>query len=134
MKHFLLFLIIMMADTLQLCAQDNFPYPTVPSQLKTPKERAEYVVRHYWDGINFNDTTLIHQPGMIEQGFVNFIDLLPRLGILEKEGISNFAQSAFGKNQAYDQYMHELAERYLYTASSPMRNDTLYIQDRKSVV
>ena len=107
-------------------AQEDFPYPSVPAELTTPQERAEFLVRHYWDNINFQDTTLIHRGNMLEQGFVNFIDLLPRLGSLEQVGIQQFAQQAIGKNETFDKYLKDLAERYLYTASSPMRNDTLY--------
>lgn len=107
-------------------AQEDFPYPSVPAELTTPQERADFLVRHYWDNINFQDTTLIHKGNMMEQGFVNFIDLLPRLGKLEQIGIQHFVNQSFGKNETYDKYLRELAERYLYTASSPMRNDTLY--------
>ena len=118
--------ILLMAMTQDAQAQEDFPYPSVPAELTTPQERAGYVVRHYWDNINFQDTTLIHRPGMIEQGFVNFIDLLPRLGKLEQVGWQVFAEKALGKNATYDNYLKGLAERYLYTATSPMRNDSLY--------
>lgn len=126
MKRVILFFLIFASYAMHLLAQDNFPYPSVPTNLTTPAERANYVVRHYWDHINFADTTLIHS-NMLEQGFVNFIDLLPRLGNLEKTGIQIFADHAFGKSPASDTYLKELAERYLYTSTSPMRNDTLYI-------
>ncbi|MDY4644384.1 DUF5106 domain-containing protein, partial [Prevotella sp.] len=58
---------------------DNFPYPTVPDTLRTAETRALYVMEHYWDRFNFADTTLIHRPETTEQGFANFIDLLPRV-------------------------------------------------------
>mgnify|MGYP000178762057 FL=1 len=80
---FLIAILLMAMRSLQAQAQEDFPYPSVPAELTTPQERADYVVRHYWDNINFQDTTLIHRPSMIEQGFVNFIDLLPRLGKLD---------------------------------------------------
>ena len=118
--------ILLMAMNLQAQAQEDFPYPSVPAELTTPQKRADYVVRHYWDNIDFCDTTLIHRPGMLEQGFVNFIDLLPRLGKLEQVGWTIFTQKAIGKNPTYDKYMKDLAERYLYTTTSPMHNDTLY--------
>lgn len=121
-----LIVIFLMAMTLQAQAQEDFPYPSVPAELTTPEKRADYVVRHYWDNIDFSDTTLIHRPGMIEQGFVNFIDLLPRLGKLERIGWEIFAQKAIGSNATFGNYMKSLAERYLYTATSPMRNDSLY--------
>ena len=123
---FLIAILLMAMRSLQAQAQEDFPYPSVPAELTTPQERADYVVRHYWDNINFQDTTLIHRPGMIEQGFVNFIDLLPHLGKLELVGWQAFTEKALGKNATYDNYLKGLAERYLYTATSPMRNDSLY--------
>ena len=123
---FLIAILLMAMRSLQAQAQEDFPYPSVPAELTTPQERADYVVRHYWDNINFQDTTLIHRPGMIEQGFVNFIDLLPHLGKLELVGWQVFTEKALGKNATYDNYLKRLAERYLYTATSPMRNDSLY--------
>lgn len=116
----------LMAMPLPTQAQEDFPYPSVPTDLTTPEKRADYVVRHYWDNIDFNDTTLIHKPKYLEQGFVNFIDLLPRLPHLEKIGLQTFCRKAFGNNVAFDKYLKQLAEQYLYTPTSPMRNDTLY--------
>lgn len=116
----------LMAMPLSTQAQEDFPYPSVPIELTAPEERADFVIRHYWDNIDFNDTTLIHQSKSLEQGFVNFIDLLPRLPHLEKVGLQTFCRKAFGNNAAYDKYLKQLAEQYLYTPASPMHNDTLY--------
>lgn len=127
MKRLILLPFFWMAFSLATMAQEEFPYPTVPAELTSLEERANYVVRHYWDGIDYADTTLIHHSNMLEQGFVNFIDLLPRLNsTLELLGLTTFAEKALGKTPAYNLYLKNLAERYLYTATSPMRNDTLY--------
>ena len=80
-----LFTVIAVATAMLICTNataqqtDGFPYPTVPDTLRTAETRALYVMEHYWDRFNFADTTLMHRPETTEQGFANFIDLLPRV-------------------------------------------------------
>lgn len=108
-------------------AQEQFPYPQVPGELKTVAGRADFVVKHYWDRFDFQDTTLLHRQEMAEQGFVNFIDLLPRLGgSLAVEGIKCFSQKAFAQKGREADYFMDLSERYLFNEDSSLRNDTLY--------
>lgn len=108
-------------------AQEQFPYPQVPAELKTVEERADFVVKHYWDRFDFQDTTLLHRQEVAEQGFVNFIDLLPRLGgNLGLEGIRCFSQRAFAQKGREADYFMDLSERYLFNEDSSLRNDTLY--------
>ena len=44
--------------------------------LNTPELRADYLVRHYWDNMDFTDTTYINLPDVTEQAWVDFIDIL----------------------------------------------------------
>lgn len=54
----------------------TFVYPEVPTMLNTPKLRADYLARHYWEHVNFADTNYIHHPEVTEQAWVDFIDIL----------------------------------------------------------
>lgn len=108
----------------------QFPYPTVPETMRTVAERAEYVVTHYWDGFDFSDTTLIHKPDVTEQGFANFVDLLPRVdSALAVRGTHAFAQRAFGQGTParVREYFAKQVDHYLYDPQSPLRNDYTYI-------
>ncbi len=110
--------------------QAQFPYPKVPQTLRTVAERAEYVVTHYWDGFDFGDTTLIHKPDVTEQGFANFVDLLPRVdSALAVRGTHAFAQRAFGQDTParVREYFAKQVDHYLYDPQSPLRNDYTYI-------
>ena len=60
-----------------LIAQDVFPLPDVPGTLKAPEVRANYLALHYWDRLDFNDNSLIENRDMMEQGFSNFISIMP---------------------------------------------------------
>ncbi len=114
--------------------QETFPYPSVPATLKTNEARADYVMAHYWDNFNFPDTLLLHKPDITEQGFVNFLDLLPRLDSLTaQKGVKAFCHKAYDTDYAdpkvkktVQKYFLDLTERYLDDPRSPMRNDVVY--------
>ncbi|MCI7371170.1 DUF5106 domain-containing protein, partial [Prevotella sp.] len=118
---------------------DNFPYPTVPDTLRTAETRALYVMEHYWDRFNFADTTLMHRPETTEQGFANFIDLLPRVAPSTATlGIKALADHLYniktGKEddsktpELIRDYFATLTEKYLGDSESPLHNDLLYAQ------
>lgn len=106
-----------------------FPYPEIPTTLNTIDERGAYLLQHYWDNYNFADTTLIHIPEITEQGFANYIDLLPRFQSDMQPSIDIFAQKAYGQEAAPKvAYNFEtITEHYLSDPNSPMRNEELYI-------
>ena len=55
---------------------DGIKLPVIPTELRTPAERASYLVAHYWDNFAFGDSLqYINHPENVEQIVVNFIDL-----------------------------------------------------------
>ena len=42
-------------------APPTFEMVSVPTLITDPVERAEYLVKHYWDKFDFKDTTYIHE-------------------------------------------------------------------------
>lgn len=54
-----------------------FPLPEVPQMLVNPTDRANYVAVHYWDSFDFKNNALIGKPEITEQGFANFISIMP---------------------------------------------------------
>ena len=96
-------------------------------------------MEHYWDRFNFADTTLIHRPETTEQGFANFIDLLPRVAPSTATlGIKALADHLYniktGKEddsktpELIRDYFATLTEKYLGDSESPLHNDLLYAQ------
>ena len=57
-------------------APPTFEMVSVPTLITDPVERAEYLVKHYWDKFDFKDTTYIHEPQVTEQALSNYIDLM----------------------------------------------------------
>ncbi len=108
-------------------AQELLPLPTVPSQLRQPKERAEYIIEHFWDGMAFCDTLKSRDRKFMEQNMVNWFSLFPHAPEKKLGGlISGFLTRAATDSVAF-RIVVDLAEEYLYTPYSPMRNEGHFI-------
>ncbi|GHT10169.1 hypothetical protein FACS189426_09970 [Bacteroidia bacterium] len=107
----------------------SFVLPEIPAALTAPKERANYLLNHYWDNFDFKDTTYIHLPDITEQAFVDYIDLLPHA---DKQMAAASIQNLMRKAEkeptgAMLRYFLTTTESYLRDPNSPMRNEELYI-------
>lgn len=105
----------------------KFTLPTIPTMLNSPEQRADYLVRHYWDHVDFTDTTFINLPEVTEQAWVDFIDILkivPDTAAIT--ALKQMYRKADQKKVVFFYYT-DLAEKYLYDPNSPMRNEELYI-------
>ncbi len=106
----------------------SFPMPEIPSFISSPEDQTEYIVSHYWDRFDFSDTTLISLADITEQGFVDFVTILPSVS----NGQANEAiNSMLSKSHIADSIMFShftgLADKYLYDPNSPFRNEEYYI-------
>lgn len=111
-------------------AKKEFQMVTVPDGLKTPAERADYLVAHYWDSFNFSDTAYIHLPEITEQAFADYVDILPRAD-QEKAyvSITGMLDRIVKEDQTGKMYPYFLSlyRHYLYDPNSPLRDDEYYI-------
>lgn len=104
-----------------------FQMVEIPSILTSPEERAEYLVMNYWNKYNFSDTTLLAYTDMVEQAFVDYIDILPHT---KPEVASASVKKMMGKAGVEAKtfnYFFDLYEKYLYDPNSPMRNENYFI-------
>lgn len=105
----------------------DFPYPSVPDSLRTVEGRMDWLALHYWDKFDFQDSLWISSPDMVEQGFVNYVDLLPKLkGTVLQTSVRNFIEKAYRRPDSR-LYFSDEAEHYLFSLNSLQRNDSLYI-------
>lgn len=104
-----------------------FYYPSIPTLLTDPADRASYLVKHYWDNINFADTNYILRPEVTEQAWANFIDILKLVSPAEaNEALEGVIQKT-GVQKKSLLYIAGLADKYLYDPNSPFRNEEYYI-------
>ncbi|WP_280745270.1 MULTISPECIES: DUF5106 domain-containing protein [unclassified Parabacteroides] len=107
--------------------QPTFQMATVPSILTSPEDRADFLVKHYWDHFDFTDTTYIHLPEVTEQAFVDYLDILPLVSYKTAvASINGTLQKAEATPRMFTHFI-ELYEKYLYDPNSPFRSDELYI-------
>ena len=105
----------------------TFTLPSIPTALKAPEARAEYLVCHYWDNINFADSNYVHHTDLMEQAWVNYIDLMQYVSAeTSDKAIKSVFKSAEVQKKNFS-YLVELADKYLYDPNSPMHNEELYI-------
>ena len=96
------------ADTVK-----KFTLPLIPAMLNTPELRADYLVRHYWDNMDFTDTTYINLPDVTEQAWVDFIDILKIVpDTTAIAAIKQMYKMADQKKVVFFYYT-DLAEKYL---------------------
>lgn len=105
----------------------SFSLPTVPEMLTTQESRAHYVVSHYWDDFKFSDKRYVTHAELVEQLFVDFINILPMTdaGTAEKAAAKMMNKVCEGK--VLKTLFADLADKYLYDPNSPMRNEDSYL-------
>ena len=106
---------------------NRFSLPELPDTLETPKDRANYLVSHYWDNYSFTETT--DNLKATEQIFVDFINILPHADReVAVTAIRNLISGAERKQEkeTYSRLL-KLAEKYLYEIQSPFHQDEYYI-------
>lgn len=106
---------------------DELPLPEVPGSLRTPGERAAYIVSHFWDGMDFADTIRSRNNEFVEQNFVNYLSLFPHTPAdTLKTAVPRLMQRAEADSVAYN-LLADLADKYLYDPESPMLDEESYI-------
>lgn len=105
----------------------NLPTP-VPPEGYNREEALNYIFYHFWDSLDRNDTTLLHDSDFIEQNFANYALFLSHTTdpVKRKEGIKNLMESLQSDTVAYN-LMGTTAYHYLYDPNSPMYSEESFI-------
>lgn len=112
----------------------EFPLPQIPAVLRTPAERASYLIEHYWDCMEFTDTLCSRNRDFMEQQFVNFVDLFPLAGPDARVRAADNLMERAGADSTAFMLLADIAERYLYDPNSPMQNEEYCILFLEAVV
>lgn len=107
--------------------QPRFIMTTIPADIKSPNDKANYLVKHYWDHFDFADTTYINLPKVTEQAMADYIEVLPHVS---KDSAYQSITNTLVKSETNKQmnaYFINLYERFLYDPNSPLRNEEFYI-------
>lgn len=105
----------------------QLPLPELPAELTAPKERAAYILVHFWDSMDFRDTVLSRNSGFMEQNFVNFASLFPHADTPAiSRAVRNMLDSATEDERAWE-LLAQTAEKYLFETESPMFDENHYL-------
>lgn len=108
-------------------APEELPLPQLPATLRDPAERAGYLIQHFWDAMNFNDTVRSHNTDFMEQNFANFVSVFPYASEEARRGaVSALMGKVSADPEAY-QLLVKIADHYLYDPNSPMLDEETYI-------
>ena len=105
----------------------ELPLPAVPQTLREPADRADYIIEHFWDGMNFADTLRSHSDDFMEQNFSNFVSVFPYAREDARRRAVDRVMSAAQADSAAYVKLADIAEKYLYDPNSPMLSEDLYI-------
>jgi len=126
MKRIILYIVIILCLPWNMVAQTaSFPLPEVPQMLASPTDRANYLAAHYWDRFDFKDHSLINKPEITEQGFANFISIMPY--VTEKQEAFAVFAKRMAENPKMLAHLLEVSERYLFDNFSPVYEEELYL-------
>lgn len=109
----------------------ELPLPHVPDSLRDPSQRADYVIEHFYDALDFSLPDAL-DTASVEQNFVNFVSLFPHASsaeVIDKAAAELLRRATpEGKN-----LLMSTAEKYLYDMESPMTNDEFYMPFLRAV-
>jgi len=107
-------------------AAEELPLPQIPDFLRTPTDRAAYLLQHFWDGLSFADTLRSRNRAFMEQNFANFVNLFPHADSAAlPPSVARLLERAAADAPAFDLLM-QIAEKYLYDPNSPMLDEAYY--------
>ena len=105
----------------------EFPYPQIPTMMTEPQQRATYLLMHYWDNVDFNNPKLVANDDFMEQGFVNYLSVLPIVDAQTAEKSVEAMMKRAEVNSVAYRKIANIAEKYLFEPNSPMVSDEMYI-------
>lgn len=98
----------------------ELPLPQVPAELRTAGERADYLLEHFWDRMDFTDASALGDTAFIEGSFANFASVMPHASKDgQAAGVARLMDAAKVSPVALSVLM-KVAERYLYEPHSPV--------------
>ncbi len=118
----------------QTVVPKEFPKPDIPMYINEPEQRYEYLVSHYWDKFDFSDTLYVNSE-TLERAYGEYSSIL--MNYPDKETARRSIGEVMKKAEKYPvmyDYLWDMADKYLYDANSPVRDDEVYIGVLESVL
>lgn len=123
----LIILLALFSASVSTAAQE-LKLPQIPDSLRTAPGRAAYLIEHFWDNMDFADTSLSTNQLFIEQNFSNYASLFPHTDIdsILPAAAKALMRRAETNRDAYN-LLAQTADTYLYEPESPVSNEGAYL-------
>lgn len=106
----------------------DLPVPTLPDNLTSPQERADYMALHFWDAMKWGDAAMALDSAFMEQNFVNYVTILPYTTPAGRdEAVGTLLSAARLAGEDRLDFVYDVAVRYLYEHESPMHDEELFL-------
>lgn len=105
----------------------ELPLPDVPSTLREPAERARFIIEHFWDAMDFTDSSRALNDDFMELNFANFVSVFPYAAEDARRSAVDRLMTAAAIDSAAYCKLADVAEKYLYEPNSPMLSEEYYI-------
>lgn len=100
--------------------------PDVPAELTVPADRADYILLHFWDGMEFADTVRSLDRNFMSENVAEYLSVFPHAHDSVKIAAVKSFVSATSENAPVAELMSEIIENYLMPKGSPMHDDDLF--------
>ena len=126
MKHILIILFVLTFIPSNVNAKLEFEYPAIPVELTQPSQRAGFLLRNYWQSIDFKKTIADRDAEEFEQYFADFVNLFPHA---EESDVTAAIDSLLEQVNVNNSNLHlviAFAEKYLFEPESPLYDEEYY--------
>lgn len=104
--------------------QREMPLPAIPAALTRPHDRAAYLLRHFWDALDFTDIAMSRDRAFMEQNFANFASVFPHADTADVAAAVEILLRRAEADKPACLLLADIAEKYLWEYDSPLRDDS----------
>ena len=112
----------------------TLPLPAVPAVITEPRDRADYIMEHFFDEMPFADRRLSLDTATVEQNMANFLSLTAEGSA---EGLGKASEALAGRWGKAGPDVTALwtatVEKYLYHPDSPMHSEDAFIAMARAI-
>lgn len=101
--------------------------PEIPATITSAADSAEWIVEHYWDLFDFEDTTLLEDPQRMDWILYDYLGSLRNLPDKRRGEALLSTLERTEQLPGLTSLAGEILESLLYDMGSPMRDEELYI-------
>ncbi len=112
----------------------TLPLPAVPAVITEPRDRADYIMEHFFDEMPFADRRLSLDTATVEQNMANFLSLTAE-GTPEglRKAASSLADRWGEAGPEVTALWTTTVEKYLYHPDSPMHSEDAFIAMARAI-